>query len=61
MSRRGEIVVECDNADCYAEQVLDAAELQRRGMRGAIIFYGWRATDPYVGKDVCPMCVEEGR
>jgi hypothetical protein len=58
--RRGSIVVECDNPDCYAERVFEHGDI------GGELDYllsdaGWgRRFDGNAGRDVCPECVREG-
>lgn len=54
MSRRGEIVVECDSVDCYAEIVFTSSQLDIE-LPGLLIDAGWERTRD---RDICPDCVK---
>ena len=54
MSRRGEIVVECDLVDCYAEIVFTSSQLDIE-LPGLLIDAGWERTRD---RDICPDCVK---
>jgi hypothetical protein len=56
MSRRGEIVVECDTKGCQAERRFNADEIADIGLRAAKYAEGWRW---YNNHDICPQCEEE--
>lgn len=65
MSRRGEIVIECDSPDCQAEIVLDAKDAResgdsqayRLGIGVLLGAEGWWTS--FQGKDICPSCDAE--
>ncbi len=56
MSKRGEIIVECDTPGCHSELIVTAAELCQPLMTlGAFrVQAGWAT---YLGKDQCDACV----
>lgn len=57
MSRRGEITIECDSDDCYAEILLGALALEDDSLHDQLADAGWTQTAQ--GQDVCPDCVVE--
>jgi hypothetical protein len=56
MSRRGDIVVECDSRDCYAEVIYRPERLDEP-IADCLEHDGWARKD---GKDYCPDCVKAG-
>jgi hypothetical protein len=55
MSRRGEICIECESDDCYAE-VIYRPETLGETIDDLLEQDGWRVKD---GHDYCPECVKE--
>ena len=55
MSRRGEICVECDSDDCYAEVIYRPENLDEP-IHDLLVTDGWQRKD---GKDYCCECVRE--
>lgn len=62
MSRRGEIVIECDTPTCHAEIRFEAWH-RASTVDDVLDDAGWQVTGKAVGraprKDICPQCVEE--
>jgi hypothetical protein len=56
MSRRGEIVVECDYAHCHAEQIYAPSDLEDFGLAACMSDDGWVERD---GRYICAQCVAE--
>jgi hypothetical protein len=55
MSRRGEICVECDSPDCYAEVIYQPSSIEDD--LACLLFQdGWRRKDE---RDYCPECAKE--
>ena len=55
MSRRGELTVECDTGDCYAQVTYRIAELIDFSVEDALSDEGWKRIG---GKDKCPACLK---
>ena len=59
MSRRGEITIECDVTNCYAEQIFTPDTLaDTRNLDELIEDAGWKSDG---ARDICPQCVEENQ
>jgi hypothetical protein len=58
MAIRGEIVVECGTPTCHAEIVFPADRFinPAKTLATLRVTAGWRT---YLGKDICPQCLEE--
>ncbi len=64
MSRRGEIVIECDSPKCHAEKCLSADDLaDTRNLDDLIEDDGWVTRLDASGHvlDFCPECFAEGK
>lgn len=62
MSIRGTVIVECDTADCHAEQVFEGAHLLEFPVECCASEHGWVLIDGDIGpRFFCPDCVEEGK
>ena len=55
MSRRGEITVECDSDDCYAEAIYRPENLDEP-ISDVLEADGWTR---YHDQDICPQCIKE--
>jgi hypothetical protein len=61
MSVRGEVIVECDQQGCQAEQVLSTEDLwlADQSVFEFVVSEGWRVDDKL--RVTCPQCCTEGK